>query len=516
MIPSDLTELPLGETSKSRRDAAAASSMSALASKHVPVLVWAWGSPTITTWASFFVRAAGSLVVLPFALRQLFPAEIVFWQLLISIQALAFTLDLGLTVTFTRYFAYAAGGAKELGSVIRGDRESEVMTSEPNWPLVERLWGTVWWVYAGIAAVALGAIVIVGTLCVRPVILEMPSVGKGWVIWWIFASFAPVGIVTLAYSAYLQGMNQVAIQRRWEAVCNLGMIFTNLAVLYFNGALLGLVIGAQAWAVIGLLRSRQVARYVAGARLAAFAPMRADRVLLGSILPVAWRSGLGVICSGLAIQGSGILLAWLAGPGQQAVVAGYLVALRIMSAISQFSQAPFASKLPKLAQLRAGSRREEFLALAGRGERGTYWVFVLSVSLAGAGLPVLFGLVGSNVAFAPTQFWWLLSVAFFAERFGAMHLQLYSTSNHIVWHIANGVVALVMALAIAGFWPMLRFNAVPLGLLLAYGGFYAWYCARLSYQDLRLRPWAWERKTSFFPAMVLLVLGALHLAFLGA
>ena len=31
-----------------------------------------------------------------------------------------------------------------------------------------------------------------------------------------------------------------------------------------------------------------------------------------------------------------------------------------------------------------------------------------------------------------------------AERVGALHIQLYSMTNHIVWHIANGVTGILL------------------------------------------------------------------------
>ena len=65
-----------------------------------------------------------------------------------------------------------------------------------------------------------------------------------------------------AFAAYLQGLNNIALYRRWEALTSIGAILTSVVVLLMGGRLLALVAANQAWAVINLVRNWQLARVV--------------------------------------------------------------------------------------------------------------------------------------------------------------------------------------------------------------------------------------------------------------
>jgi hypothetical protein len=46
--------------------------------------------------------------------------------------------------------------------------------------------------------------------------------------------------------------------------------------------------------------------------------------------------------------------------------------------------------------------------------------------------------------------------------------------------------------------------AIPLGMLLGYLGFYAWYAAMYSYRSIRVNFWSFEKGASFLPVLLLL------------
>jgi O-antigen/teichoic acid export membrane protein len=141
------------------------------------------------------------------------------------------------------------------------------------------------------------------------------------------------------------------------------------------------------------------------------------------------------MCQGI-IQASGLVYGQLASAAE---VAAYFLALRVATLISQFCQAPFYSKLPRLAELQSAGNLVEQLRLTQRGMRVAYWVFALGAVAVALSADRVLHLIGSRTQFVSPGVWAVLALAYFAERFGAMHLQLYSLTNHIVWHIANGV-----------------------------------------------------------------------------
>jgi hypothetical protein len=304
-----------------------------------------------------------------------------------------------------------------------------------------------------------------------------------------------------AYASALQGMDAIAVMRRWEVVTGLGQIATSVIILFFGGQLLALVAGYQIWAVIGAMRNRWLLKSL-HPRLFESGVSRHPEVMK-VIWPAAWRSGLGVImCQGI-IQASGLLYSQIA---PAAEVAAYLLALRVAMLISQFCQAPFYSKLPQLAAMQAAGNRFEQLQLAKRGMRLAYWIYVAGALSVGLAAPVLLQAIGSRTPFVSSAVWALLSLAFFAERFGAMHLQLYSLTNHILWHIANGVSGLLMISIAALSYRRYTELAFPAAMFISYAGFYCVYSALHSRAAFDIKLLKFE-STTMIPAATALCVG---------
>ncbi len=101
----------------------------------------------------------------------------------------------------------------------------------------------------------------------------------------------------------------------------------------------------------------------------------------------------------------------------------------------------------------------------------------------GAELPRL---AGSKASFDGGWLWWLIGLAFLADRHGAMNLQFYSTTNHIIWHRASfgyGIGFAVVSLALLS---VLGAFAFPTGMLAGLLGFYVPMALRHSYSTFDL------------------------------
>ena len=101
--------------------------------------------------------------------------------------------------------------------------------------------------------------------------------------------------------------------------------------------------------------------------------------------------------------------------------------------------------------------------------------------------------------------WALLAAAFLVERFGAMHIQLYSTTNHIIWHKANGVSGSLYLIISLALLPFAGVNAFPLGILVAYLAFYSWYAPLHVYRAFRFDFWEFQRRTVLLPGSMILL-----------
>lgn len=458
-----------------------------------------WHSPTATTWGSLLVRLGSMVVVLPLVLVRLSPAEVALWQLFTTLFLLALMLDFGLAPTFARMLSFARGGAS-LADMHNMAQRSAVVPRQADPAVLVALLSALRWLYP---RMALGAVLLIGLLgtagLLRPV-AQTADAQTAWLAWTVVLASTGVGLWGGVYTAALQGMDRIAPMRRWEVATGLAQIASSTAVLALGGGLLALVVASQAWVVVGALRNRWLLARSFPA-LFAVAPARQTEVLRLLWAP-AWRSGLGVLMSHGLIQASGLVYSQLA---PAAEVAAYLLALRLVMVISQFCQAPFYSKLPRLAELHAAGQRSEQLALAQRGMRLAYWVYAVGVlAVAFAFAPALQA-IGSRTSFVSSDVWILLSLSFLAERFGAMHLQLYSLTNHIVWHIANGVTGLGMIILAILLYPKFSVLAFPLGMLIAYSLFYCVYAIRHSSRTFGIGILQFELRTSVLPAALIFV-----------
>ena len=80
-----------------------------------------------------------------------------------------------------------------------------------------------------------------------------------------------------------------------------------------------------------------------------------------------------------------------------------------------------------------------WIKIAKRGMILAHWVYVIGFIAVGVVGEELLVFIGSNADFPSHLLWILLGVGYFSERYGAMHLQLYSITNHIIWHKINGI-----------------------------------------------------------------------------
>lgn len=457
-----------------------------------------WHSPTATSWGSTATRSLSVLLVLPLLLRRLTPAEIAVWYLLSTIIGLQTLADLGFAPTFTRLIAYAMGGVERIGDLPRSAREAAPRL-DPNWILVERIWSTMRVIYWRVTLLALVLLGTLGTWALLRPMRALDDPVRGWAAWGLVLVVSGGMLWANAFAAYLQGLNHVALYRRWEALTLLGAILTSFVVLLMGGRLLALVVANQGWALVNVLRNWQLARVVDGGRFKSFRREGVDSEVFEAAWPPAWRSGLGISFARGVIYASGLIYAQVAAA---AALGTYLIAFRAIQMVSDLAQAPFSSKIPLLARLRSEGRFGDQLHVARRAMRLTYWLYAAGFIAIGLTGTAIFDAIGSNVAFADRRLWALLGLAFFIERYGAMHIQLYSTTNHIVWHIATGVTGTIyLAVSLALLRP-LGVYAFPVGVVAGYLGFYSWYSARLVYRIFDRGFFSFERGVLLPPAIV--------------
>jgi O-antigen/teichoic acid export membrane protein len=462
-----------------------------------------WASPTLMTWGSFATNSLSLVVVLPLILIKLNTEEIVVWYLFSTIIGLQILVDLGFSPTFLRVIAYSMGGASstDLKDFREVSQKKDFQNCQPDWNTVNKICSTMRVIYDRLTIVLISLLGIFGTLALLKPISLMPNYQWGWVSWTVIVLASAVTLKGNIYNSYLQGVNEIALLRRWDIITSLASIITSFLVLGMGGGLLGLVLSNQGWIILKIWRNRCLARTAYEAKFQTFTEKKLNPEIFSAVWPSAWRSGLGVFMTYGLIQLSSVLYAQIGSTGQ---VASYLLSLRLIQAVSQFSNAPFYSKLPLLAKLRAEGKINQQILLAKRAMTLAYWTYLIGFLILGILSKPLLQLIGSNANFAEPRLWSLMGLSLFAERYGAMHIQLYSTTNHIIWHTANGVSGIIYAMVSLSLLPKIGVYAFPVGLLAGYLGFYCWYSARYSYKTFGLKFWSFEKSVMLPPLFILL------------
>jgi O-antigen/teichoic acid export membrane protein len=469
-----------------------------------------WNSPTLMTWGSFATRSLSLIVVLPLVLNRLSTAEIALWYLFSTVIGLQLLADVGFSPTFSRVIAYGMGGLSTVKIKDLRNIKQSADLAEPNWQTIENICSTMRAIYFRLTVISIFLLSTIGTWAMLRPISRMSDTKFAWIAWGVILLASSFTLLGNSYSSYLQGVNQIALLRRWEILTSLGAIATSIIVLLAGGGLLGLVIANQTWLILNILRNRWLCSTIENGRFQNFTHKKIDPIVFRSVWPSAWRSGLGVFMSYGLVQLSGVIYAQF---GTASGVASYLLALRLMQMVSQFSQAPFYSKLPLLAKLRSEGNLEQQMKVAQRGMTLAYWSYVVGfISLGLLSTPLL-KLIGSNAEFVNPLLWGIMGLSMFAERYGAMHIQLYSTTNHIIWHIANGVSGIIYLLVSLSLFKQIGVYAFPLGTLVGYLGFYCWYSGIHSYRILGLKFWSFEKYILIPPLTCFLLFLFLYINF---
>lgn len=458
-----------------------------------------WNSPAAMSMANTLARLGGGALLMLLVLRRFPPADTAFFLLLLTFGQFQVILALILVPTFSRAVAYAHAGAAEGDLAPSGRPPAPGPERGPNRPLLLAVLGVARRAHGWLAVLVAAGLALAATPFMAAPVAGLARPADGWLAWAAFVGATGAMIAGSHFSSYLQGTGRLLLEQRWNAAFNLAAALAPAAAL-LAGAGVGLALAVQqAVLALGVLRARFLFRWAARQDGLAGTPSFSPTVWCLLWTPT-WRSAVAPFFTAGVMQAVNLLYARRIGAEP---LAAYLLGLNLIQTVAALSRAPFYSKIPELARRRALGDLAGQAALARRGMVRSHWLYVAGfLGLGLAGGPALV-LLGSQTPFPSGGLWSLLGAAFFLERFAALHLQNYSVTNHILWHVVNaayGALALGVTLLLL---PAAGVAAYPWGVLAGCLGFFAWYCPRLSYRSLGVTPWAFERAILPGPALAL-------------
>ena len=464
-----------------------------------------WHSPTFTSWGSIGVQIASLTLVLPLILRGFETAEIAVWYLFSTLLGLQMYFELGFSPTFQRMHAFAMGGSSKQQLATVGQQPTKKERGQPNWETIEAIYSTTRIIFFRVGGVSLILLALIGSASLYIPISACSDPSQAWAAWAVMACTTPFLVFGKAFRCYSIGTNHVALQQRWVILFGIIKTISNCAVLSLGGGILALVVSQQFWGVVNVIRDRYLARSLFDGRAKRFSDRGIDTDVFAAVWPAAWRSGTGVILSRGTLTASSLLIAQIA---DAPIVATYLLGINLINKVNRFALAPFYSKLPVLAKHRAANNIEKLTQLSQRGMIISYATFLSGFFVLGILGSRMTQWIGSNADFPTAQFWILIGAAFLLERIGAMHLQLYSTTNKIIWHWVTLGYSTIYCLVAVACHPFLGIYSIPLGMIAGHGLYFIPVSTWFSYKSIGSNFWNYEKRAGV-PAVAIFALYAL-------
>lgn len=464
-----------------------------------------WNSPTLMTWLSYSTKALTLLGILPLVLRKFSPEDVVLWYLYATIISLSNLADFGFRQTFSRIISFAYGGASSIDIIESNlDLSSEDKLS-CNKSLLGSIMGSMMFIYVRLTVISFVLMSTLGTWSMIKPISKVVNTNDAWVAWAVIVFTTSFSFFTKVYLNFLEGLNKIALVRRVETVTSLGSIVTSIAVLIWSPTLLNVVIANQFWVIVASIRDWYLCKKVDNSLFDEVNKKgdSIDSVILKKIWKPAWRSGVGGLMSAGVANLVSVIYAQV---GNTEAVAAYLLAIRIINQIRDISMAPFYSKLPLLAVYRVKNDMAGLVSLVKKGMRMSHLVFLIGFLGTALCIDFLLSLIHSEVQFVSMDLWGLIGLAYFFHRFGAMHLQVYISTNHVISHIADGISGLLFIFFALLLIPYIGIYSIPISMLIGYGGFYCWYTTYYSYKSINNNSFFEFEKTVSFPSMIGLLL----------
>lgn len=453
------------------------------------------------TFGSFFAKSSNFIIVLPYILSQFDVEETNLYLLFITIIGLQILVDLGFTPNFSRIIGYAFAGNDSLEV-----RESQNQ-GRPNVHLMQRIVSTMSVAYLALGLLLLTVYSTVGTLFVRNSIDSVSNPESAWLAWFAIIFSTSIFFWGNRYTALLLGIGKVALIKKWEMFFSLLSAFSSILILFFEGTITAIIIMQQFWAIITVLRNYILCKNVEVLRLAHLSNAKIDREVMAMVFNNSWKSAIGVFFSYGAFQFSGI---YYANVGTASSSASYLLSLRLLGLVSEFSRAPFYAKIPKLNILWGKKDMLEFKNLARKSTTISLLIFTFVSIASGFLFPYILPLIKSEVVFVSKQFWSIMIIGAFFERYGAMHIQLYSCTNRIIWHISNSITGAIYILLIFVLTSNFGFEGLAWAYFLSYVCFYSWFNATKSYKEFDLKFLVFDRYTLVNLLLLILNFFAIH------
>lgn len=460
-----------------------------------------WDSPTLMTWGNLLSSSGKLLILTPLILVKYNVDEIAFWYLLLTINSFAIVIDFGFYPTFSRIISFVFNGLSEVSEI--SERTKTSKDGKPAWDFMEKVYGTVNSTYFFLSVIVTIVIAIGSYSSINTVIERTVEPSPLWFSYYIFLLSVVISFLARRSDAIIIGTNHVALIQRWNIIINILNSLSSILIVYLDYGIEWLAINQLVFAIVLVVRSYLLEINICGGRFKNFKIFNFNFDIFKWVWVPSWKSGVGILASTGLTQVTGFVYTSMSTAEE---LASYLITLKLVTTISQFSQAPFYSKIPVFSGLRV---RNEIKTLSKQTQVAIFrslMVFVFGVSCLFFLGDYLLLLIGANTKLESSMFIVFMALIWFFERHHAMHAQIYSTTNKIPFYKMLIITGLINVGLMYLLVPRIGVWGFPTALALANLSINNWWNVKISLKSIHENFWSYFSKSALVPLLLLILL----------
>ncbi len=457
-------------------------------------------NPIIMSWSAQFTRFGSIVLVTPLILVNYDLVEQSFWWLIGNIIGFALLADSGFGSALVRAVSYFRAGESRLPRTREEyDNREKIVNQEPNIEKLRDLLGTTRPIYFILGALSV-LLLLAGTFIFRNIFTMSGNRIDFWITYFLLIPTCYLMIMTIRWSSFMQGMNEIAREARVSTLIEVVRIIVFTVLLSFKLSPMYLVIAMFFASMARYIYLRTfITKWFREHHYEIRGYKVFNREIFRSLWAQTWRLA-GIFWGNYMVEyGNTFLMAQIK---DAKLMACFFFTTNIMTWIAGFSRTPFYANVPTIYKLGA---EKNFIAMR---KQATRYMFLGIVIMAGsflfiglAGNPLLnfldsHDILNTDTRFVGTLLFTIMALTLFLDMHSSLHAGIYTSTNHIPFLVPSLVSGLVIV--VTGYFILPIYGLIGLILLrfLVQLSFNNWYAMSLS---LKLLNWPFKRYVVEFP-----------------
>ena len=389
------------------------------------------------SYISLFLFNGINLLLLPFILAYLTPAEVGLWYTFTAISSLVVLLDLGFMTTLSRNITFIWSGINEIST--QGFDSSASIDNNPNYILFVKVFKVTKIIYLILASSIYLILLTLGSLYIYIVSTSELTFNVAIGSWIVYSTAVFLNMRYAYWNAILKGIGAIKENQQLLIVTKVTQL-----VLTVLGLLLGYGLVAVAVAyLISIILNRVLANIVFFSyesndeKIKPLLKMKLERVesinLLKTILPNAYKQSLISISNFINIRSISILSSAFLG---LSITGSLGFILQVVSLINVVANTFFNTYLPQFSAYRLKGQKVLLRETFKKAITINYFITIIAYLIFLAFSNLFVNIINSDLELLPLEFTITIMLYMFLYNNHVLFSTFLSTSNTLIYYKA--------------------------------------------------------------------------------